>query len=234
MCTLSWLLDANGLHVFFNRDERKARPKAITPQHDDALNAIYPIDPQGGGTWLAAASSGAVYALLNNYQATYTPLSPKQSRGQIIKTVLASAHQPLNQLHDALPLAQVAPFTLVHFPAGMTHDDDICVLDWDGVALLKRPPVCSPLVSSSVDFEDASANRLRCFARAEATPEGYAACHASHWPERGSLSVCMHRELGQTVSFSHIHVCADAVSFRYVDGSPCDALAEESMVSLAR
>lgn len=232
MCTLSWLIHADGLDAFFNRDEQKTRPKAVPPQHDEALNAIYPVDPQGGGTWLAVAASGSVYALLNNYQAAYTPLSPKLSRGQIIKTVLAAPDVALTALGELLDLAHVAPFTLVHLPTGMTSHEDVCVFDWDGERLVRRADVCAPLVSSSVDFEAASANRLRCFARAQATPEGYASCHASHWPERGSLSVCMHRELGQTVSFSHIQVRADGVTFRYVDGSPCDAAAEESVVSV--
>jgi len=48
MCTLTWLITPEGYEVFFNRDEQKIRPQAISPTWDPVLKAIYPVDTQGG------------------------------------------------------------------------------------------------------------------------------------------------------------------------------------------
>ena len=82
------LIEIRG-EVFFNRDEQRSRTQAIPVTLDSSRQALYPIDPQGQGTWIALAQSGASLCLLNNYQAQvlYTPEQPI-SRGQVILTLL--------------------------------------------------------------------------------------------------------------------------------------------------
>jgi hypothetical protein len=61
------------------------------------------------------------------------------------------------------------------------------------------------------------ADRLRAF-------------HASHEPERGPFSPCMHREDASTVSFSHVRVGAREIVFEYRPGPLC----ERSEIAAAR
>ena len=94
MCTLTYLLNERGYELFFNRDEQRSRLLAEPPKLNKvnkSHGAIYPIDPQGGGTWIAVNEQGLSLALLNNYQA---PLSNNDnhnksiSRGQLILSLL--------------------------------------------------------------------------------------------------------------------------------------------------
>jgi hypothetical protein len=53
--------------------------------------------------------------------------------------------------------------------------------------------------------------------------DDYIRYHSSHMPNRSKESVCMHREDANTISLSHVSVSEQSVSFRYADGSPCEA-----------
>jgi phosphate starvation-inducible protein PhoH len=54
------------------------------------------------------------------------------------------------------------------------------------------------------------------------TADKLLALHRSHLPERGELSICMHRREAHTVSLSHVRVNDDDVSIDYFAGSPCE------------
>ena len=71
MCTLTYLLNDFGDELFFNRDEQRSRLPTIPPKFNQTRNAIYPVDPQGEGTWLAVNQQGLTLALLNYYQAPF-------------------------------------------------------------------------------------------------------------------------------------------------------------------
>jgi hypothetical protein len=47
------------------------------------------------------------------------------------------------------------------------------------------------------------------------------ALHRSHIPEAGPYSICMHREDAETVSFSHVVVAGDSITFSYTPAAPC-------------
>jgi hypothetical protein len=102
MCTLSVLRrplsvvdnDDEALlwRVTFNRDERHTRPPALPPHqriYDDRV-AVHPIDPLGGGTWIAVSSAGLVFALLNGYSDSDSRTRAVKSRGLIIPALLSS------------------------------------------------------------------------------------------------------------------------------------------------
>src|SRR5438045_8012571 len=82
MCTLSvisvpqarWPRGPIGLRVVVSRDEQRERPAALAPRWrpldqshglPGPRRAIWPTDPRGGGTWIAAAESGLVLSILN-------------------------------------------------------------------------------------------------------------------------------------------------------------------------
>lgn len=69
MCTVTWLIDAEGYTVFFNRDELKTRSHARPPtiRKQNGVNFIAPLDLDGGGTWIGVNEFGVTCSVLNNY-----------------------------------------------------------------------------------------------------------------------------------------------------------------------
>lgn len=234
MCTLTWRLEPNGYQLFFNRDEQRSRQLAIPAAFDQALEAALPIDPQGGGTWIALAQTGASLCLLNNYQAQvlHTPENPI-SRGQIIVSLLKKlTSEPaitIEQLVAELPLQRFAPFVLCYFPGDLSETNgNVMQFDWDGENFTKSIAV-SPMTSSGFNFPEVSAARYRTFEElSPTTTNDFIAYHASHLPEQSAYSVCMHREDACSVSFCHLAVDRTLneyqQQFNYYQGSPCHSL----------
>lgn len=129
MCTLSWLYSDRNYEVHFNRDERRSRPIAIPPK--DSQSAIYPTDPQGGGSWISTNKYGLSLALINNYGAEMAlHRTDAISRGQIIKAY--SEYQSVEQLEQELAKGDwknYNPFDLFVF----SPNTAAVRLRWDGV-----------------------------------------------------------------------------------------------------
>lgn len=240
MCTLSWFFGEKDTHVFFNRDEQKTRAIAEPPQvvFINQIARLMPIDPVGGGSWLAVNEFGWAFALLNFYQGDL-PKGKLISRGDIIRGVSElNCFSRIIEFFDELKLIKYAPFSLVCFAPNGTPVSDMpphqsvdaqtaTMLRWTGNAL-KIVAQKSPLFSSAVMFDDVILSRTKqvdCYlgdldCESERIKK-HVALHCSHEPEASAQSICMHREDAHTVSFSHIEVSCDKVFFNYTNGSPC-------------
>ena len=53
------------------------------------------------------------------------------------------------------------------------------------------------------------------------TEAALVAAHTSHLPERGSHSICMHRDEAHSVSLSVLRVAGKRAGFAYARGQPC-------------
>jgi hypothetical protein len=224
MCTLTYLLTKHGFEIYFNRDEQRTRLLALPPQFDPSCEAIYPIDANGHGTWLAVAQSGLCLALLNNYQAAATPVDANSiSRGQLILSLLADVqNEPdIMTLLQTIDLTVYQPFVLCIFPSDLTlKKRNIDVVKW-GASLLTQGSTDLPITSSSVDFKEVCLKRQQRFAalvdKTHPQSEQLKAYHYST-EAQGKHSVQMSREDARTVSVSHVSVTVDSVSFEYFDG----------------
>lgn len=240
MCTLSWFFGKTHAHVFFNRDEQKTRAIA-KPPHVISINQVdrlMPIDPVGGGSWLAVNEFGWTFALLNFYQGSI-PKGNLISRGDIIRGISElNCFDHIVDFFDGLELAKYAPFSLVCFapidasagekpPHQSVDRQTATMLRWTGNTL-QVVAQQSPLFSSAVMFDDVVLSRTQ---QAEEYIAGvtcereridkHIALHCSHEPTASAQSICMHREDAHTVSFSHIEVTPGDVIFNYTNGSPC-------------
>lgn len=232
MCTISWYYHRNGYDVFFNRDEQVSRPKATPPEIKtiNQVRGIMPIDPRGGGTWIAVNHFGCTFALLNYYQGRL-PKGKLLSRGGIIPALLAAS--TVDQVADILTqinLNKYAPFSLLFFSPGKASDggeEKIPLFRWNGKALV-REDAASPRISSAINYQAVLEARLSLYRSqiqclpGEPTPADFYRLHQSHEPEKSAYSVCMHREEAKTVSLSHISV-GKTITFNYIDGSPCES-----------
>ena len=225
MCTLTWLTNDHGYEVFFNRDEQRNRAPAIPPLLDNESDSIMPIDPQGKGTWIAVNSSGITLCLLNNYQAAKKMIKTDQtSRGLLIPSLIKnkSYSEILRHLHD-INLGNYMPFMLCIFPENLNNDNKkIHFYQWDGNRLTKEQND-QPITSSAVSLKEVEKSRTNLFMASvgdQSDSEKHLIYHASHKPEKGKYSVCMHRQDAHTQSLSHITVGHD-IEFRYHGESPC-------------
>lgn len=224
MCTASWSHAADGFELHFNRDEsvRRGRARPPEPLEVEGVRALAPIDADAGGTWLGVNEHGLAVALLNAWDLRVDPREPR-SRGLLVRDLLAAADVRGAAARLAREdLARYRGFTLLFLAPGGAAG----VRHWDGRALSELPPE-RPLASSSLDGGRARNERRALFARlAGAAPEpsreALERFHASHEPERGPWSPCMHRVEASTVSASQVRVDARAVALRYADGPPCE------------
>ena len=69
--------------------------------------------------------------------------------------------------------------------------------------------------------EVAESRTARFASLAPVTLEGLEGLHRSHLPERGRLSICMHRTDAETQSYSRVSVTSRQVTLSHTGASPC-------------
>jgi hypothetical protein len=207
-----------------NRDERRLRPVAHPPalRPTNTGHAIWPTDPQGGGTWIATTDAGLALLVLN-VDGTRRP-PHLLSRGLLIP-MLAGVRsiEELLEVCEQLDHTAFAPFRLV----AITRQQ-LAV-----VGTTERTPVSMSAarvhVFASSAFGDAEAESARgeLLARMLGTAEdswsAQTRFHQHAWPDRRHLSVMMSRVDACTVSQTEVVLTQDRVSFAYrpvVDGWP--------------
>lgn len=227
MCTLTWLPESDGYAIFFNRDEQRSRARAKPPGYFPHYDAIMPIDPQGGGTWLALHRSELTLCLLNHYkhEVTAATNSSFASRGKVIQKLLARPN--LGRVFEnlaSIDLTRFQAFRLCVFPPGFsTSDSSITVHAWDGKQLTSTTLI-QPLISSAVADVEVTASRKAAWkyllSAGQVSEKQHLFYHASHVPTHGKLSVCMHRSDAKTRSLAHVQV-GKKTQYSYLAGSPC-------------
>jgi hypothetical protein len=239
VCTLTWLRRNAGYELYFNRDEKRTRARALSPRIHErgGRRWIAPIDPEGGGTWIGVNEFGLGVALLNGFRPGDEAERRWTSRGLLVDGLL-DALSPREvsvrlRKHD---LTRFRSFTLVALePAAPA-----LLATWDGaeLALDQRLEGVPPICSSSLDPGGATLARRELFQTLQARhgavdAELLARFHASHEPARGRTSPCMHRADARTQSFTRLRVDAGKVELHYSPAPPCERVPAE-VVELER
>ena len=249
MCTLTWARTADGYELFFNRDELKTRRPALPPEQRETGGVRWAaaIDADAGGTWLGVNAHGLTIGLLNGWRGRDQEQVGATSRGLLVTGLLdAECADEVERRLAARDLREFRSFNLLAFEpaefargASRSTSKGVLRASWDGEQLVleRAADEHQPISSSSRDPEGAERNR-RAVWRALAGeglpgPAALAAFHASHDPEPGAWSPCMHRDDAETVSFTHIRVEPSRVQLSYQPGAPCRA-APAVTVELAR
>ncbi|PKG86030.1 hypothetical protein CXF85_04465 [Colwellia sp. 75C3] len=218
MCTLTYLLNDNGYELFFNRDEQRSRALATPPTINQTSNAIYPIDPQGQGTWIAVTKKGLSLALLNYYQGSFNDNKSIVSRGELILSLLRLDGDIIKQF-QMMDLRVYQPFQLCIFPEDLSiKNQRVQSFKWTGNEL-NLSEADLPITSSSVDFIDVSQKRKHRFNNIVDKNMPLSIQHKGfHFSTEaiGKYSVNMQRGDAKTVSISHISV-NNTISFNYFD-----------------
>lgn len=215
MCTVSIIPlvgEAAGYRLVTNRDEQRTRASAEPPawRTFNGTRAIAPLDPAGGGTWVATSERGLTLCILNgNLRPAPAPPERARSRGEIIPALIGEGS--VDAAMEALArmdLSVYPPFRLL----GVEPGDGPIVSDafWDRRELRRRSGMRAPacFVSSGLG-DELVLPRLPLFdamVGREGTAAAQDAFHRHVWPERPEISVCMSRAEARTVSVTTIEV----------------------------
>jgi hypothetical protein len=204
-----------------NRDEQRSRPPALPPRIErfGSRQALLPIDPLGGGTWIAANDAGLAFMLMNAYAGSVLPPRGEKSRGLIIPQLL-----PCGTLGEALDAGmnidarQFAPFRLI------VVDEQQCVelaAHGDRMVLRTRESLAEPRFFTSSGLGDDVVQRPRrevfeqFLIAGRATPQQQDALHRHSWPDQLRLSICMNRPEARTVSITVVEIRSYEVIMEY-------------------
>jgi hypothetical protein len=222
---------AAGFRLACNRDERDERPAALPPRAGvfGERRAILPIDPQGGGTWIAVNDAGLAMTLLNLSPDGDRRAAGRISRGRIIPSLLhcADVDEASGAAARIEPLAY-APFRLI-----LTDGAELAEIVSDRAGLRLRRGLLPerPLLFTSSSLGDGAVEGPRralfeeMFAPSGEPVGVQDSFHAHAWPDRPHLSVRMRRPGARTVSRTVVTVLGDAAGLDYV---PEDALAGDA------
>jgi hypothetical protein len=230
MCTLSIVPKAGGFLLGMNRDEQRTRAAALPPSLHRCgdLPALYPSEP-GGGTWIGINKTGLCAALINWYSRPQYQGEPAFSRGTIIPRLLAfPSLDDMERSLFSLPLERSNPFRLFLI---VRSADDIREYrsEGSGIERVDHPWVTNHWFSSGHDEASAISTRSAVCLKAAEEPDAgtlpwLKRLHASHDPQQGAASICMHRDDAETVSMTILDVSCESVSMRYHAFSPCRSL----------
>lgn len=205
-----------GYRLVFNRDEQRSRPEALPPRETplaDGRRVVAPVDPESGGTWIAACSDGLTMAVTNVNPRPAPVLPPREmlrSRGSIIPALIGArgAGEAIREIAGA-PLDLFAPFRLLAVePAGGAR----CVeAVWDREELRVTHHEGTGLCFASSGLGDERVAERVALYRAEFGAADAAVQDAFHrhvWEGRGEVSVMMSRADARTVSVTTVEVRA--------------------------
>lgn len=215
-----------GYRVVCNRDEQRERPPAAPPRWHPLSGArpgraLWPIDTQAGGTWIAAAEHGLTLCLLNLNPDVPPDLSAVPglvSRGMVIPALIGQADAPSAvKALNRLTLGRFAPFRLlaVDFPwdAAATGPAGARVIEaaWDRRRVEIRQHHAGPVCLASSGLGDTRVQgRVSLFRQMLGESGSTAAMqdqfHDHVWPERPEISVRMSRPEARTVSVTALEV----------------------------
>jgi hypothetical protein len=241
MCTVSIVPREDGYRLLCNRDELLSRPLAVPPRwtRQRDVTAAYPIDPSGGGTWIAVNGHGLTVALLNrgtlrgqgcSKDGTYR----RRSRGEIPLAVIdaGTADEARRRLEGLDPGAYPGFFAM------LVWFDQLITAESDGVRVVAAcGRLTAPVAFTASSLGDRDAERLRLplfrsMVVDAADPwHGQRAFHDHQWPGRPEMSVRMRRHDARTVSRTRVDVKGNRVVLDYEPLSPKHA---QSTVDLAR
>jgi Transport and Golgi organisation 2 len=214
-----------------NRDEQRqrssAQPPCVASYHGTA--AVHPLDPDGGGTWVAASVAGLAMVLLNGVERPRvsggTPEGLRYvwgsgqgrlSRGLVIPQLLAGRSiEEARALLEDLTVARYRPFRLLVI-------SDHAVLETingeGGLTCAVHGPTPRLMrTSSSVRAAEVRVLRSHLFAEMVTHPSRRMqdAFHAHRWDTDGAASVLMNRPDARTVSQTVVEMFTDRVRVEY-------------------
>jgi len=192
----------------------------------DGIRAVLPSE-KGGGTWIATNEYGITLALLN-WNIPVPQQSVRRSRGLIIPDLLPlMSAAKLNTALTTYELARCAPFRLFAIIPG---EGAVLQWRWDGAHLVNKTWCWDLRHWFSSSASDNRAQELRGGVCSRASNDASAGSlawlrrlHQSHENGPGAFSICVHRELVETLSYTAVSCTGHKILMVHAIGNPCNA-----------
>jgi len=220
MCTISFFPNqVEGYLLAMNRDEQHSRPAATELRREDGIS--YPVDPQGGGTWIGVSDRGMAITLLNRYSHGQVDSSKQyKSRGTIIPPLLKmeSLDRVLGSI-QRLDIREFPSFSLVLFDP---RERKVVLFESDGNELISREFGWVPyfLTSSAFETQGIISYRKKLFESflthfPKIIKDKVVDFHLTQTPGQEARSILMSQAEARTVSFSLIEFWNGKIEFSY-------------------
>lgn len=214
MCTLTYFPKELGFTVTQNRDESPSRETAVYP-HSRGGDWTYPLDPEGGGTWLTAKETRVLCVLNGGFVPHQRKLPYKHSRGLL---PLLAQENPVGEALKASDAKGLEPFTLVEFAPGIVKR-----YTWDGRHLHRQSfDANQPQIFQSAPLYTEAAQAMRKmwfenFLLEHPSPnaEELLDFHLNGGDEAPELNICMYRPGVQTTSITQVDF-SPKMTFRFM------------------
>jgi hypothetical protein len=223
MCSVCWHWNKETssprLSIYFNRDERRSRELAKAPEHfeQNGTRFMMPVDPKGGGSWIATNEHGLSLSLLNNYAVLPSAEKSYASRGMLVKALAASTDGDacVESLKELIEINTYAAFSLLIWDVKMPTTE---LFAWDE-SKLTAPSLDLPFfTSSSWNTQAVQDYRKQCYlSEVHEKRKDPAKFLRTSEPSREMWSVFMSRESTQTVSCTNISVGEETTKMTYFD-----------------
>jgi hypothetical protein len=227
MCTISFVPNAQGFCLAMNRDELLTRVVGLAPAvfERKGSRTIYPREPSGG-TWIAVNEHGICLTLLNWHRVDCFPSGELISRGEIVKSLaLAASLSDVEEELPSLPLSHMRPFRLLVIA---NREQSVGEYRWNLQQVQNQRHSWSHRHWFSSGYDEPTAESVRDRVCREAWRQSGAGdlqwlrdLHATHLPEPGPFSICMHQAVAETVSYTEVIVTNEEVTMRYKPGPVC-------------
>jgi hypothetical protein len=214
MCTVTVVPHGRGARLLCNRDERRTRPPSHRPQIYElgGRAAVFPLDPQGGGTWIGVNDAGLAVALLNVHRRVdATRHEPRRSRGLIVRELLRCT----SLSHATATATSLNPGAFGPFQLVIVQERGVVVAMSEAQVRIRctQRTLDGPLLFTSSSLGDALVEppRRQLFDRMVLrSPDGWldgqARFHEHRWPRRPEISIRMERPDALTVSRTTIDI----------------------------
>ncbi len=211
-----------GYRLVMNRDEQRTRGRALPPKWREVggVRAIWPVDPDAGGTWIGAAETGLTLALVNSFPEPMPELPDNPTnRGLIIPDLIAS--EGLEGVVDGLESIEIerfAPFRLVAIDLAQGEEGvmpRMLVVDWNREELAVETHLDGPICLVSSGLGDSVVEPRIGLYEEMLVAQGLSVeaqdrFHAHRWGDSPELSVMLEREAARTVSVTTVECAVDA------------------------
>jgi hypothetical protein len=226
MCTVTVVPQAQGARLLCNRDERRSRPAALPPEIHDLRGrlAAFPVDPQGGGTWIGVNDAGLIVTLLNVQRTSDgrrdDASRKRRSRGLVVRELLRWTSLP----HATAAVESLEPYAFEPFQVVIVYEGRVAVATSDAAGPIRctQQTLDEPVLFTSSSLGDALVGlpRRRLFERMVVRSrtgwlDGQARFHDHQWSQRPEISIRMERRDALTVSRTSVDVRTDRRQLLY-------------------
>jgi hypothetical protein len=221
MCTVTFIPVKGGFYLTSNRDERPARGRPEWPaEYNQSFGKLlYPKDPKGKGTWIAADERRNVICLLNGAFKAHIPKPQyRKSRGLVVLDIFS--FKSFNDFINIYDLYDIEPFSLVVVWEG-------CLIDfkWDGSKkYLTTKSMNEPKIWSSVTLysQEVVQKKEKLFGDwiskiREINSESILSFHLSDDPDDPANAIKMKRSDVQTLSITSVLALNNSLSMLHYD-----------------